>query len=124
MKILSFEKPKKLRSSKEHNEKYMNESGHAWIPNMSEKDMEKWRAKHITGKDERIEIRKTFSGTQVLIVVFKNKRFTKWEEDRVAWSKNHNNVRISANGKIDMTFDQYDELKQAIEEAKQILLNE
>jgi hypothetical protein len=95
-----------------------------YVPNMSEEDTKKWRGKHIKGQriDERIEIRKTIGGTQLLVVVYKEKRFTHWKVNQAEWYKNHNNVRLSMNGKLDMTFDEYDEFVKVIAEAKQILI--
>lgn len=75
-KLLCFDKPKKIRNTKEHNEMYSSDSGVAgtYVPNMSEEDKNKWKAKHIKGEDERIEIRKTINGVQLLIVVYKRER--------------------------------------------------
>jgi hypothetical protein len=68
-----FRHTKKIRSTAEHNSKYGSDSGipGTYVPNMSEEDKNKWKAKHIKGDDERIEIRKSFNGVQILIVVFK-----------------------------------------------------
>jgi len=92
---------------------------------MSEDDTKKWKGKHIKGEDERIEIRKTIGGTQLLIVVFKAVRFAEWVSGKAwkdqEWYKNHNSVRISMNSKVDMTFDDYNEMTKVIEEAKTLL---
>lgn len=123
MRLIDFNKPKKVRSTEEHNQLYSSDSGVAgtYVPNMSEVDRNKWRGIHVKGIDERIEIRKTIGGSQVLIVVYKNVRFTHWSVDKKEWYKNHNNVRISMNGKLDMTFKDYEEFTKVIEEAKEIL---
>jgi hypothetical protein len=137
--ILSFEKPKKVRSTEEHNNLFSSDCGVAgtFVPNMSKKDELKWRAKHIGGEDERVEIRKTLGGAQVLIVVFKNPyhppypkypetRYTdsayhvnlgKYKEKQKEWYKRHENIKLSMNGKIDMTLNDYNELSLAIQEA-------
>jgi hypothetical protein len=62
--ILSFDKPKKVRSADEHNAMHSSDSGvdGTYVPNMSAADMKKWKAKRIGGDDPRIEIRKTISG--------------------------------------------------------------
>lgn len=64
MGILSFDKPKKLRSTKDHNDKHTSDSGvdGTYVPNMSKTDQEKWKAKKIGGTDPRVEIRKTING--------------------------------------------------------------
>ena len=71
--ILNFDKPKKVRSTEEHNEEFQSDSRipGTFVPNMSKKDMNKWKAKHIKGEDERIEIRKTLD-SQLLVIVYKN----------------------------------------------------
>lgn len=123
MSLIDFNKPKKIRSTEEHNKMYTSDSGVAgtYVPNMSKADREKWKGIHIKGTDERIEIRKTFHGVQVLIIVYKNVRFTDWSVNRNEWCNRHNNVRISMNGKLDMTFEEYDELTKVIAEAKELL---
>ena len=59
-KLLCFDKPKKVRSTEEHNKTYMSDSGIAgtYVPNMSEEDKNKWKAKHIivTGKQSNFTI--------------------------------------------------------------------
>lgn len=123
MSLIDFNKPKKVRSTEEHNQMHSSDSGVAgtYVPNMSEADRNKWRGIHIKGTDERIEIRRTIGGSQVLIVVYKNVRFTDWRVNQKEWYNNHNNVRISMNGKLDMTFEDYEEFTKVIEEAKEIL---
>lgn len=123
MSLIDFNKPKKIRSTEEHNKMYSSDSGVAgtYVPNMSDSDMKKWRGVHVKGTDERIEIRKTIGGTQLLVIVYKNVRFTDWRVNREAWKTNHNNVRMSMNGKLDMTFEEYDELTKVIAEAKELL---
>jgi hypothetical protein len=122
-KMIDFDKPKKVRTTEEHNNMFSSDSGVAgtYVPNMSIEDQKKWKGKHIKGDDERIEIRKTIGGTQLLIVVYKNTRFTDWKVNQDEWYKNHNNVRMSMNGKLDMTFKEYDEFIEVINEAKEIL---
>lgn len=127
MAILDFNKVKKVRTSSEHNSIYMSDSGIAgtYVPNMAQSDMEKWKAKHITGSNERIEIRKTLGGTQLLIIVRKNKpmKYPK-NYDRETWKQYNDqkgSVKMSMNGSIWMTFEEQTELINAIEEAKTIL---
>ena len=124
-KLLCFDKPKKVRSTEEHNEIYMSDSGIAgtYVPNMSEEDKNKWKAKHIKGDDERIEIRKTMNGVQLLIVVYKKERPVKWNaNNRDEWHKRHQNVQMSMNGKLDMTWDDFWDINEVVKEAFEILL--
>jgi hypothetical protein len=121
--IITFDKPKKIRNTEVHNRMHTSDSGIAgtYVPNMSEADMNKWRAKHIKGDDERIEIRKTINGVQVLIVVFKKPRHVKWNyNNQDEWRKRHENIKISMNGTLDMTDEEYKELRAAIEDAQVI----
>lgn len=124
-KLLCFDKPKKVRSTEEHNKTYMSDSGIAgtYVPNMSEEDKNKWKAKHIKGDDERIEIRKTMNGVQILIVVYKKERPVKWNaNNHDEWYKRHQNVQMSMNGKLDMTWDEFWDINEAVKEAFEILL--
>lgn len=123
--ILSFEKPKKVKSTKEHNDTYSSDSGIAgtYVPNMSKDDMNKWKGKHIKGNDERIEIRKSFDGVQLLIVVYKNPNPVEWDSDNGdAYQKCHKDIKISMNGKLDLTMDDYFNMHEGIKEAIEILL--
>ena len=64
MALLTWDKPKKLRSTEEHNRMHSADcvADGAYAPNMSDADKRKWKAKKIGGKDPRIEIRKTTPG--------------------------------------------------------------
>jgi hypothetical protein len=108
--ILSWDEPKKSRPTEEHNETFVADGAPpgTYVPNMSEEDKEKWKAKQIGGKDPRIEIRKTARGkargsekhgpyAQVNLVV---------RPDR--------SVRFSANGKAELDVI---ELIQVLDEA-------
>jgi len=123
--ILSFDKPKKVLTTEKHNERYSSDSGIAgtYVPNMSKDDMLKWKAKYIKGDDERIEIRKTIEGIQLLIVVYKKAHPVKWNYNKQdEWRKRHQDINISMNGKLDMTSDEYWDMLEAINEAIEILL--
>lgn len=122
MTILNFDKPPKVRSTEEHVNRYVSDGGvpGTYVPNMSKADQERWKAKHIKGADERIEIRKTFNGVQLLIVVYKEIRDTPSRDWRER-SKDHNQVRISMNGKLDLTLYNYDQMNAAIMEARELL---
>ena len=120
MPLLSYDIPKKIRSTEKHNEEFSSDSGIAgtYVPNMSKNDKLKWKAKHITGNDERVEIRKTIDGVQLLIVVYKKDNPVKYDyHDKDSWNKRHRNIRISMNGKLDMTWDNLDDMNRAINEA-------
>lgn len=126
--ILSFDKPKKLNPTEKHNLMYSSDSGieGTYVPNMSQEDMNRWKAKHIKGADERIEIRKSMCGTQLLIIVYKTEKYISWEKACKTGKQDeyyHNNrqIHISMNGKLQMSGKDYVEMSMAIEEAKLIL---
>lgn len=126
--LLCFDKPKKVRSTEEHDNMFQSDSGVAgtYVPNMSKADTEKWKAKHIRGKDERIEIRKTINGVNLLVIVYKHRKDVKWNEggltDLKEYYSRHQDIQMSMNGKLDMTYDNWFDLQQAIREAIEILL--
>jgi hypothetical protein len=64
MSLLSWDKPKKARTTEEHNDTFVADGAPpgTYVPNMSDEDQEKWKAKKVGGKDLRVEIRKTVSG--------------------------------------------------------------
>lgn len=111
--ILSFDKPKKIRSTEEHNARYVADGAPpgVYMPNMSDEDMKKWKAKHIHSEDERVEIRKTFTHrgwAQVVIIVRKD-------------DDGEPDIVISTNGKIHLSLDDWDDFETAIAEAKALL---
>lgn len=123
--VLDFEKPKKVRSTEEHNEMFQSDSGVAgtYVPNMSKEDMNKWKAKHIKGEDERVEIRKTIEGVQLVIIVYKKARPAKWDyKKQDEWNKRHQDIRMSMNGKLDLTWDNFWDMQEAVKEALEIML--
>ena len=110
----------------------------------SEEDKNKWKAVHIKSDDERIEIRKTIGGVQLKVIVYKNEfqpskpEFPEydgggkdfyWEQANILYhnacknyAKRHQNVRLSANGKLDMTCDDWWDLSDVVKEALEILI--
>lgn len=120
MSVLNWDKPLKVRDTESHNKIHMSDSGVAgtYVPNMTKEDMYKWKAKHIKGADERIEIRKTILGSQLLVIVKKEGGF----EDKYKRFKDVT-VKMSMNGPLYMTDDDSIDLQSAISEAKEILNN-
>lgn len=77
-----------------------------------------WIGKHIKKKDdERIEIRRSFNGSQLLIVVRKGRKDSDWRKN----IEGYENVMISANGKIGMGYDIFLEMNAVVEEAINIV---
>jgi hypothetical protein len=121
--VLDWNKPEKIMSTEEW--KSISADGAplgVYTPNMSKEDMLKWKAKYISGKDERVEIRKTFHANnnkhgeedyynyycQVLIIVRLNSVYP--------------DVVISTNGKMALSYEEFNkEFVHAIKEAKSVL---
>lgn len=121
--ILSFEKPKKLRSTDEHNKEHMSDCGvpGTYVPNMSLDDQRKFRAVHIKGEHERIEIRTLIGGVNCNIFVYKDQYQPKYSSGNSEWRKKHRNVQFSMNGKMDVSFEEWSNIQLAINEAIDLL---
>lgn len=107
--ILNFEKPPRARTTEKHNADHQSDSGIAgtYVPNMSEAWRRTFKAKHIKGDDPRIEIRKGLDyGVQCLIVV----TFT--------------GIKMSANGAMNWSPEEWSALETAIVEAQMKLAME
>lgn len=130
--ILDFEKPAKVKIDAQ----FDGGPPGGYVPQMSQSDAERWKAKHFNkGKvGERIEIRKTFDGAQVFIIVAKAGWNLAAKNEVVDVSKpgadkwptwetvtKDYNVRMSMNGPIMMNFATWDMLNQAIAEAKELM---
>jgi len=125
MSVLSWDKPEQIMST----EDWKSISADCAPPgvytsNMSWADMKKWKAKLIKGKYTRVEIRKT-AGSQILIIVSLPGQATRSEK---SWTHKDpidvgqsDNVRMSMNGPSDFTYQQIEELQQAVSEAKTVL---
>lgn len=122
MGVLSWEQPKK-KMPKEDWLKITADNAPlgVYTPNMSKEDMLKWKAKHIKGKDERVEIRKSFHhnngkkypenvnyAAQVVIIVRKE-------------ANDQPQILISTNGKIGMSLFSFLDMESAIKEAFAVL---
>ncbi len=122
MSVLCWDKPKKAIPK----EDWMSLSADiappgVYSPNMSDTDRDKWKAKLVGHKVGHpcVEIRKAAGALMVIVVSLKGRIKNKWaqiEEDT--------NVRISANGPIQLTFDGWQEMKRAVEEARERLMLE
>ena len=112
---IEWEKPRQLKSPEAHGASYQSDSGipGTYVPNMSEEDKLKWKGRHVkTGKDPRVEIRKTLRGKhycQLLIVV----RYKGPGLD----------VIISSNGKQHYKGGDFWDLKQVVDEAYNLLVS-
>ena len=111
MGILRFKKPKKALSTQEHNMKYQADGAPpgVYVPNMSHFDEYTWRAKHIKGDNERVEIRRSIYHAQMLVVVYKS------------FQGERSKIVISCNSKMHFSLEVYSEMQIAIKEACDIL---
>lgn len=121
-----WDKPKKVMST----EQWASNSADGappgvYEPNMSQEDKERWKAKAVTKKSGHkvVEIRKSFGGTQCLIIVSAN-------HDGVPDSKQYEgsnyinwliypdcSVKISMNGNAQLTMTEVQQMPLAIQEA-------
>ena len=114
--ILSLDKPAKILPTEEHNAFYSSDTNIAgtYVPNMSEDDQKKWKAKVIKrGDDPRVEIRKTVYGG-------KDPRFNGYAQVLMI-VRPDGSVVMSANGKICFAPQTFIEFKQAVDEARTLL---
>jgi len=127
--ILSFTKPKKKTSTKEHNAYYSSDSGidGTYVPNMTEADMKTWKAKVVGSRsgNHQIEIRKTLRGAQMLIVV--NGKMSNYVE-KTGWNSQQTNaemkphlVKMSANGAMLFNSRTWVQLEVAVSDAMAVL---
>lgn len=122
--ILDFGKLKKLRPPAEHNSLYSSDSGvdGTYAPNMSRKDMAKWKAKKIGGDDPRVEIRKTVEGDDpALAKKFAARGWAGSCSAQVLAIVRPSGVVMSANSRMVFDNSVWEELHQAVAEAQQLL---
>lgn len=102
-KLLNFDIPKKILTTEKHNNKYQSDCGVSgtYVSNMSVEDMVRWKCKHIKGDNERVELRKSFCPTNLVIIVYKNKE-----------------IKMSMNGKLETSFDEFLEINEIVTEAR------
>lgn len=115
--VLKWDKPKKAMSTEAWQSIIAdNAPPGVYTPNMSKDDMFRWKAKHIKGVDERVEIRKTFQ--------HKGKKLNSYYSAQVCIIVSKSDtpkVLISTNGKIAMTEVEFNEFQSAINEALSVL---
>jgi hypothetical protein len=106
MTILSWEQPKRASDPEAHAARYQSDTGirGTYVPNMSAEDQARWKAKLIGGPDPRVEIRRRVTpGTLVLLVVYGD------------------NLKLSMNGPARLTDAEWEQMAQAVAEAKRAL---
>lgn len=126
MSILTWDKPKKAMPVDEW--KSLSADGAppgVYIPNMSEEDAERWRAKLVGTKrgNPQVEIRKAgLRGTLALIIVSLGDGITKGGEWFTTMTREHKtHVAMSFNGTFCLTRQEWLEMVDAVEEARHAL---
>jgi hypothetical protein len=123
-KLLMWDKPQKAQGVADWKNSYGFDSGPpgGYVPNMSDQDASRWRAKLVgkTTPSPQVEIRRTM-GSQVLLIVSLGGGYA-----YKGYKREHTqgvNVHFSANGPLQMTFDELAELHQVVAEAREYLEN-
>lgn len=126
MTILMWDKPEKIMSVEEWQKiSADNVPLGVYTPNMCKNDKERWKAKLVGHKAGRphVEIRKSAKGVQIFLLVslgggYKYRGYkpdSKWD------STIGTNLHFSSNGSVRLTFQDWEDMKQAVEEAKAVL---
>ena len=125
--ILTFEKPKKIMDAKEREEKYSSDSGvpGTFVPNMTQADRERYKAKIVAGDVPRIEIR--VSHDCEMLIKVKNTKFGRgkgWNslEEKKGYEHGYDNIKMSMNGAANFTYDEWQIFKQAMDEAIELAI--
>ena len=121
MSLLMWDKPKQIMSHEEYAEEHSSsaEATGTYASNMSDEDKKRWRARMIGGKRPRVEIRKELAGTKIVLVVTEIFEYTVQSYGRQE-AENYN-VRLSMNGPILATWQDWAKMQQAIVEARAVL---
>jgi|SRR5271157_1083137 len=124
--VLDFDKPRKLRPTEEHNEEHQSDAyvDGTFVPNMSEKDMLKWKGKKIGGSDPRVEIRKTVEGNDPALASRQASRG--WQSEGHCAAQllvivRESGVVMSANGRMVFDNETWRQLGVAVAEAQTVL---
>jgi hypothetical protein len=122
MSLIQWHKPTKVRSTKEHNDMFGCEAANgAFVPNMSDKDRKSWKGKITFANTDnpQVEIRKN---TFVIVIGLCGYNYKGYRIDGRYCSTKNFNVHIASSGPIQLSFKDWEEFKEVIEEAKQLLL--
>jgi hypothetical protein len=127
--VLTFRKPKRAKSVEAWKTDYVADDAPpgVYVPNMSYVATLLWKAKVVGSRSKchKIEIRKTLGGTQVVVAVNGNMAHFKKPEGAPSHWKNReaqpHGVKISANGAMIFTSQEWISLNDAVREAKEVL---
>ena len=129
MPVLCWDKPEQIMSKDEWASMVFDGGPPgSYVPNMSSEDRAKWKAKFIGGKYARVEIRKTFTEVQhvqtLVIVSLSGAPMGKrgWSGEKKDFGEELN-LKISMNGSAHLTFEDFESLRKAVDEARAVLEN-
>ena len=127
---LDFSKPEKVENKNSFDG---DPTGIGYVPQMSQEDANRWKAKRFNaGKyGDRIELRSSSPGSQVLVIVgmegwnYKNESPHRaagtWDRFNKLNGSHGKNVRISSNGPMSFSLKEWSDLNELILEAYQLM---
>lgn len=133
MSLISWNKPKKIRSTEEHNQTYLSDSGveGTYVPNMPKADRWSWKGKLVGQKTKYPQVELRRGGIVIVISLhgYKYKHYNTRHGEmngNDTWSKLNEDTaptfHLSSSGPIQFTWEQFDLMNNVVEEAKQFLL--
>lgn len=130
MNVLSWDKPKRKMNAAKWKDSYGFEDGPTggYVPNMSDKDRRKWKAKLVgaTTDHPQVEIRKSSKAVQLTMIVslgngYNYKYYKAVNKPGDSYRTKGVNVHIALNGGYQLTFAEMSEMNDAVLEAKKAL---
>ena len=123
--IVMWDKPKRKMSKEDWKNSHSacGAPPGTYVPNMSRKDAKRWKGKIVGQRlgHPQAELRKSFNGAQMLIIISVKGGYKYKYYDRAKTKKF--NVHMSLNGGAQMNFAELNEMQVAIQEAIHKLKN-
>ena len=121
--ILFWDKPKPIMSKEERMDISADSAPPGvYVSNMSDEDRRKWKAKLVGHKSghPQVEIRK--DSTVIIVSLHGGYRYKYYGPDKVGTGDTNGiNLHIASAGPMQLTFEEFEEMKLAVEEAKEAL---
>lgn len=122
MSVLMWDKPKRVMSSEEREDRYSADGAPpgTYVPNMSTADKARWKAK-LVGKKvgfPQVELRKD---GMVIVLSLKGYKYKHYDLRQTKGARRWPTVHIALSGPMQLTLEELDELKLAIDEGMQFL---
>ena len=126
MSILSWDKPKRVQSVETWKEQSFEDGPDGgYVSNMSREDFNKWKAKLTGTKSGNVQVEIRKSGMVIVVGLdgYKYKHYERQKESGKKYGGTDGlNLHIACAGPIQLTFEEFDEMKQAVQEAKERLI--